>query len=716
MTMGTDNTAATGPAPSRVVTFNGRQVTTDQLVIDTIRTLSIDAVQAANSGHPGAPMALAPLALVLWNRVMNFDPRDPAWPNRDRFLLSNGHASMLLWSVLHLADVAALGPDRKPTGEPAISLADIKQFRQLDSKANGHPEYGVVSGVEATTGPLGQGVAMSVGFAIAERFLAERFNRPGFDVFDHRTYAVCGDGCMMEGVSGEAASLAGHLGLDKLCWIYDSNRITIDGSTDITFTEDVPARFAAYGWNVLHVDDANDLDAIEASLEAFKSTRGKPTFIVLRSHIGFGSPHKQDTAAAHGEALGVDEVKLTKKAYGWPEDAQFLVPDGVHQVFAGGLGARGRDAHAAWQTRFDAYRAAFPNEAAEIDQIEGRTLPADWDRELPTFPADEKGVAGREASGKVLNVLAASIPWLVGGAADLESSTKTALKSAASSSQQAACAGGRNIHFGIREHEMGAAVNGLVLSKVRAFTGTFFVFSDYMRPAMRLAAVMGIPSLFIFTHDALGDGEDGPTHQPIEQLASLRAMPGITVLRPGDANEVVEAYRVAMAIVDRPVVMVLSRQPIATLDRTRYAPATGVAKGAYVIADGGSTTEDAAAAGMPQIILIATGGELGTTVLAHEKLVASGVRSRVVSMPSWDLFAKQSTAYRDSVLPPTVTARVAVEQASTFGWERYVGQKGRVVGMDGFGESAPYAALQKHFGFTVDAVVEAARAAIADNA
>ena len=678
---------------------------TEQLAIDTIRTLAMDAVQAANSGHPGAPMALAPLMTTLWNKVLAFDPHEPVWPNRDRFLLSNGHASMLLWATLHLTDTKAVGPDGIPLDAPAVTLDDIRHFRQLHSKAPGHPEYRIVSGVEATTGPLGQGVAMSVGFAIAERWLASRYNRDGFALFDYKVYAVCGDGCMMEGVSSEAASLAGHLGLANLCWIYDSNRITIDGSTDITFTEDLAARFEAYRWNVLRVADANDGAAILAALEEFKRTEARPTLVILSSHIGFGSPHKQDTAAAHGEPLGVDEVKLTKKAYGWPQDASFLVPEGVRQFFAQGIGARGSAARAKWSALFEAYRAQYPQQAGEIEQMQQRALPAGWDRDLPVFPADAKGIAGREASGKVLNAVAPHLPWLIGGAGDLESSTKITLKFEDAGSVQPTTPGGRNIHFGIREHVMGATVNGLALSKLRPFGATFFVFSDYMRPAIRLAAIMGIPSLFVFTHDALGDGEDGPTHQPIEQLASLRAMPGITVLRPGDANEVVEAYRHLLQQPRRPTALVVSRQPMPTLDRSRYAAASGLARGGYVLAD--------AKKGDPELILIATGGELALAVEAHEQLGAEGIRTRVVSLPSWDLFDAQPIDYRDTVLPPGLTRRLAIEQASNFGWERYVGLAGRVIGMHGFGESAPFKDLQTKFGFTVAHIVAEARALLA---
>ncbi len=612
---------------------------------------------------------------------------------------------MLLWSVLHLSGTQAVNAEYENVGKPAVTLDDIRRFRQLGSKAPGHPEYHLVSGVEATTGPLGQGIAMSVGMAIAERWLAATYNRPGFDVIDYDIYAVCGDGCLMEGIGSEAASLAGHLCLDNLCWIYDNNHITIEGSTQLAFTEDVAARFMGYGWNVLRVGDANDIGRIEQAIDVFRKTRGRPTFIILDSHIGYGSPNRQDTAAAHGEPLGVEEVRLTKRAYGWPEDAQFLVPEGVPEHFAAGVGARGAAAHRAWNELFAAYRAQHPELAGAIEQMQRRELPTGWDAKLPVFPADAKGIAGRDASGQVLNVLAQNVSWLLGGSADLGPSNKTTLKFAGAGDVQPGTPGGRNLHFGIREHAMGAILNGLSLSKLRPFGATFFIFSDYARPAIRLSALMELPTIFVFTHDAMGDGEDGPTHQPVEQLASLRAIPGLTLLRPGDANEVVEAYRYVMQLRHRPAVMVLSRQPLPTLDRSKYASAAGVAQGAYVLAD----APDAGPTNAPDIIIIATGSEVGLAVEAHEALIASGIRSRVVSMPSWDIFEQQPKAYRDSVLPPGVTARIAVEQASTFGWERYVGATGRVVGMRTFGASAPLKALQEHFGFEPGHVVALAR-------
>ena len=673
----------------------------DQLAINTIRTLSMDAVQQAKSGHPGTPMALAPLVYTIWNRVMRFDPQDPIWPNRDRFVLSNGHASMLLWSMLHLTGTQAINADYETLGRPSVSLDDIRRFRQLDSHAPGHPEYHWVSGVETTTGPLGQGVATSVGMAIAQRWLAARYNKPGFPMFDYHVYAVCGDGCMMEGVASEAASLAGHLGLENLCWVWDNNRITIEGHTSITFTEDVAARFLAYGWNVLRVSDANDVDRIEQALEVFRRTEERPTFIVLESHIGYGSPHRQDTSAAHGEPLGDDEIRLCKRVYGWPEDAKFLVPDGVPEHFTAGVGARGAEARRRWTELVAAYRTTHPDLATEIDQMERRELPAGWDRDLPVFPPDAKGIAGREASGKVLNVLARNVPWFLGGSGDLGPSNKTTLTYDGAGDLEPGSPGGKNLHYGIREHAMAAVVNGLALSKLRPFGATFFIFSDYARPAIRLAALMELPCLFVFTHDAMGDGEDGPTHQPVEQLISLRAIPGLVVMRPGDANEVVEAYRYIMQLRHQPAVLALSRQPLPTLDRTRYAPAAGVAQGAYVLAD--------ARGGAPEVIVIASGSEVSLAVAAHETLVPAGIRSRVVSMPSWDVFERQPAAYRESVLPPTVKARIAVEQGSTIGWERYVGEGGRVIGMHTFGASAPLKALQQKFGFEPDRVVAVAK-------
>ena len=677
----------------------------DRLCIDTIRTLAIDAVQQANSGHPGTPMAMAPLVYCLWQRVLRFDPADPIWPNRDRFVLSAGHASMLLWALLHLTGTKAVNASYEVPGEPSVTLDDIRRFRQLDSKCPGHPEYRWTSGVETTTGPLGQGVATSVGMAIAGRWMASHFNRPGFTMFDHDVYALAGDGCMMEGLSGEAASLAGHLRLANLCWIYDNNHVTIEGHTELAFSEDVAARFLGYGWNVTRVGDANDLALLERAFDVFRACDDRPTLVIVDSHIGYGAPHKQDTSAAHGEPLGEDEVRLAKRAYGWPEDAKFLVPEGVYAHFGRGFGARGRALREAWFARFAQYREVHPELADQLYRMQHRELPEGWDRGLPEFAPDAKGLAGRDASAKVLNVLAQNVPWLLGGSADLAPSTKTRLTFEGAGDLTATNPGGRNIHFGIREHAMAAIVNGLALSKLRAYGSTFFTFSDYARPAIRLAAIMEIPIIHVFTHDSIGVGEDGPTHQPVEHLASLRAIPGLVTLRPADANETVEAWRTIMQLRHDPVALVLSRQPVPTFDRSRYAPASGLARGAYVLAD--------AAGGEPDLLLLATGSEVALCLAAYERLTADGFRARVVSMPSWELFERQPEGYRESVLPGRVRARVAVEQASIFGWDRYVGPAGEIIGMHTFGASAPLKALQTKFGFTPDRVVHAARQALA---
>jgi len=654
------------------------------------RGLAIDAVAASQSGHLGLPLGCAELGAVLFGHALVHCPAHPEWLNRDRFVLSAGHGSMFLYAWLHLA------------GYAEIPIGEIKRFRQLHSKTPGHPELThAPSGIETTTGPLGAGVATSVGMAIAACWQAKHFNQPGFLMFDYDVYAIAGDGCMMEGLSGEAASLAGHLKLSNLCWLYDNNKITIEGHTEWAFSEDVATRFIAYGWNVLRVGDANDLGRIEQALRTFRETKGRPTLIILDSHIGYGSPSKQDTSAAHGEPLGEEEVRLTKRSYGWPEEAQFLVPDGVRERFAAGIGARGAAARKEWTALFESYRAAYPELAREIEQMQRRELPEGWDRNLPVFPADAKGMAGRDASGKALNVLAQNIPWFLGGSADLGPSNKTTLTYEGAGNFQAATPGGKNLHFGIREHAMAAAVNGMSLSKLRPFGASFFIFSDYARPAIRLSALMELPTLFVFTHDAMGDGEDGPTHQPVEHLASLRAIPGLVTLRPGDANEVVEAYRYVVQLRHKPAILALSRQPLPTLDRKIYAPASGVARGAYVLAD--------APGGNPEIILIASGSELSLAAEAHGKLVAEGIRSRVVSMPSWEIFEDQTREYRDRVLPPAVTARIAIEQASTFGWDRYVGPSGLVIGMKTFGASAPLKELQKKFGFQPDRVVGAAK-------
>lgn len=677
-------------------------VNVDELCVNTIRTLAIDAIQQANSGHPGTPMGMAPTVYALWQRVLRFDPEDPIWPNRDRFVLSAGHASMLLYSILHLVGTKAVDPDYEVLGRPSVSLDDIRNFRQFRSRAAGHPEYRWTSGVETTTGPLGQGVATSVGMAIAGKWLAARYNRPGFDVFDYTIYSLCGDGCMMEGVSSEAASLAGHLKLNNLCWIYDNNHITIEGPTSIAFTEDVGARFAAYGWNVLKVGDANNIGVIEGVLRAAGTTRDRPTLIIVESHIGYGSPNRQDTSAAHGEPLGEEEIKLTKRAYGWPEDAKFLVPDDVYEHFRQGIGKRGRELRQSWESEFKQYEKAHPQLANEIQQMQRRDLPEDWEKSVPVFPTDAKGVAGRDSSAKVLNAVAQKVPWLIGGSADLSPSTKTRLTFEGAGDFQAGNYAGRNLHFGVREHAMGSILNGLALSKLRPFGSGFLIFSDYGRGAIRLSALMEIPVTYIFTHDSIGVGEDGPTHQPIEHLISLRAIPHLVVLRPGDPNETAEAWKVILRMKRQPVALILSRQALPTLDRTKYAPASGVANGAYVLAD--------AAPGNPEVILMGTGSEVSLCVSAFEQLKAEGVRARVVSMPSWELFEHQTREYRDSVLPPSVPARVAVEQASTMGWARYTGTTGQICGMETFGASAPLKVLQEEFGFTKDNVVAAAKA------
>ena len=677
----------------------------DQLCINTIRTLCIDAIQKAQSGHPGTPMGMAPVAYCLWQRFLRFDPSDPIWPNRDRFVLSAGHASMLLYSILHLTGVQAVDPDYEVLGRPSVTLDDIKSFRQLDSRCPGHPEYHWVSGVECTTGPLGQGVSNAVGMAVAGRWMARHFNRPGFELFDFDVYALCGDGCMMEGISNEAASFAGHLRIPNLCWIYDNNHVTIEGHTDLTFSDDVAGRFLSYGWNVLRVGDANDLGMLERAFATFKRTTDRPTLIIVDSHIGYGAPHKQDTREAHGEPLGEEEVRLAKRFYGWPEDAQFLVPDGVREQFAAGVGRRGRELRDAWAAKVEAYRAQFPDLADQLDRMQRRELPEGWDAGLQPFPADPKGIASRDSSSKVLNALAQRVPWLLGGSADLWPSTKTRLTFEGAGELSAADPGGRNFHFGIRENAMGAIVNGMSLTKVRPFGSGFLIFSDYCRPTIRLAALMEIPVIFIFTHDSIGVGEDGPTHQPVEHLASLRAIPGLVTIRPADANEVVETWRTIMQFRHQPVVLILSRQALPTFDRTRYAPASGVARGAYVLAD--------ARGGQPEVLLLGTGSEVSLCVGAYEQLVKEGVRARVVSMPCQELFERQPQEYRDSVLPPAVTARVSVEQASTLGWSRYVGTHGESIGMHTFGASAPLKKLLTKFGFTPERVLEAAREQLA---
>ena len=685
----------------------------DQLCIDTLRTLSIDAVQKANSGHPGTPMGAAPIAYCLWQRVLRYDPNDPEWPNRDRFVLSVGHASALLYALLHLCRVRTTGEPGTPADPLAVSLTDLKTFRQAGSRCTGHPEHGWTAGVETTTGPLGQGAATSVGMAIAQAWLAATYNRPGFALFDHRVYVLCGDGDMMEGISAEAASLAGHLKLGRLCWIYDANQISIEGSTAIAFTEDVAARFTAYGWRVERVADANELNSITHGLQEFVDTVDRPTLVIAHSHIGYGAPHKHDTREAHGEPLGADEVRLAKQFYGFDPDAQFAIPEVVPAHFEAQFGARGRQAHTTWKALLAAYRVQYPDLAAQIDCMQRRELPDGWDAALPSFEADAKGLATRDSSAKVLNAIAPKVPWLIGGAADLAPSTKTHLdfefagefQPGSGSGADADNQRGRNLHFGVREHAMCAIASGLALSKLRPFAASFFIFTDYCRGAIRLAAMMGVPVIYVWTHDSIAMGEDGPTHQPVEQLASFRAMPGMLLLRPADANEVVEAWRVVMQLKDRPASLVLSRQALPTLDRTKYAGAEGVARGTYVLAD-------AAGAG-PRVLLLGTGSEVELCIAAYEQLTREGIAARVVSMPSWDLFEQQDAAYRDFVLPPSVAARVSVEAASPLGWERYVGRGGAIVAMRSFGLSAPGPVAQAHFGFDVGHVVAAARQQLA---
>jgi len=681
------------------MTDPNRQI--EQLAINTIRTLSMDAVQAANSGHPGTPMALAPAAYVLFNEEMNYDPAQPAWPGRDRFVLSCGHASMLLYSVLHLSGVKQLGGDGQATDEPAVSLEQIRQFRQLHSRSPGHPEYGETSGVETTTGPLGQGVANSAGMAIASKWLAARFNRPGFDLFDSNVYALCSDGDLMEGVGAEAASIAGHLKLANLCWIYDDNHITIEGRTSLAFSEDVAGRFAGLGWNVVKVDDVNDLDALRSAIKTFQQTDDRPTLVIVRSVIAYGAPHAADTHGAHGAPLGEEEVRWTKRAYGWPEDEHFMVPDEVPAHFREGIGTRGKKAREAWDAKFAEYKSTYPDLAGQLELIQSGELPDGWDADIPEFPADDKGVASRVSSGKVLNQVAGNIPWMLGGSADLAPSNKSELTFEGAGEFRAGSYAGRNFHFGIREHAMAAICNGMALCGLRSYAATFFVFTDYMRPAMRLAALMKLPVFYILTHDSIGVGEDGPTHQPVEHLAALRAIPNLAVFRPADANEVVESYRAILQLNDQPAALVLTRQNLPTLDRTKYGPACGVQKGGYVLID--------APDGRPEVILMATGSEVALCLEAYEQLAAEGIKARVVSMTCWELFDRQPAEYRNSVLPPQVTRRLAVEAGVKQGWERYLGLEGRFIGMCGFGASAPAKVLMEHFGFTVENVVKATR-------
>ena len=664
--------------------------------IDTIRTLTMDAVQKANSGHPGTPMSMAPVGYTLWSKFLRYDPAKADWPNRDRFVLSVGHASMLLYSLIHLAGIEEIDAEGNKSGREAVSLEDIEQFRQIGSKTPGHPEYRHTTGVETTTGPLGQGCGNSVGMAIAERWLAARYNKPDFTLFDYNVYTLAGDGDIMEGVSQEAASLAGHLRLSNLCWIYDSNHITIEGKTNLTFDEDVGKRFEGYGWNVVHVNDANDCAAVAAAIETFHRTDDRPTIIIVHSVIGYGSPIA-GTSKAHSDAMGEDVIRETKRAYGWPEDKSFYVPDGVVDHFKGAIADRGQPLRADWEKTLAGYGDAYPELAAELRAMFADDLPEGWDADIPTFDADAKGIASRDASGKVLNAIVPRLPWLVGGAADLSPSTKTDIKGAPSF--EPGNYAGVNFHFGIREHAMGAVVNGMTLSHLRGYGATFFVFLDYMRPPVRLSALMEIGATWVFTHDSIGVGEDGPTHQPIEQLAILRATPGIDTIRPGDANETAMAWKVAVKSGNHPTALILSRQALPTLDRTKYASAEGLEKGAYVLAS----------ADNPEVILIGTGSEVGLAVAAYEKLTEQGIAARVVSMPSWFRYEQQSDAYKESVLPKAVKARVSIEMASEIGWDRYVGLEGKAISMATFGASAPLAKLQDKFGFTVDKVVETAK-------
>jgi len=681
----------------------------DQVAINTIRTLAIDAVQKANSGHPGTPMDAAPTAYTLWQRILRYDPQRPDWLNRDRFVLSCGHASMLLYALIHLSGIKAINPSYEKVGGPSVTLDDIKTFRQAGSRCPGHPEYGWTSGVETTTGPLGQGVATSVGMAIAGRFLAETYNRPGLDIFDFNVYALCGDGDMMEGISSEAASIAGHLRLSNLCWIYDSNRVTIEGHTDIAFTEDVAARFLGYGWEVMRVTDPNDIAMVERALHDFNATHGRPTLIIVHSHIGYGAPHKQDSPTAHGEPLGVEEVRLTKEFFGFSPDQNFVVPPGVTEHFAANMGARGARLRKEWEQAFARYRTQYPDLGDQIERISARELPGGWEKALPAFPPSEGGMSTRDASGKILNALADKIPWLIGGAADLSPSTKTRLTfEFAGDFEPDRSLGnyrGRNLHFGIREHAMCAIVNGMTLTGLRAFGSGFLIFTDYARGSIRLSSLMDLPVLHIWTHDSISVGEDGPTHQPIEQLVSLRAIPGMVVIRPSDANEMAEAYRLALSLKSRPVALICSRQPLPIVDRTRYAKAAELAKGGYVLADPPD--------GKPDVILIGCGSEIGLCMQARERLAAEHIKARVVSMPAWTLFDEQDQGYRDSVLPPSISARVTVEEASPIGWDRYAGRNGVVLGMRTFGMSAPMKIVAEHFGFTPEHVVAAAKETLA---
>ncbi|MBA2114253.1 transketolase [Bremerella alba] len=666
----------------------------EQLSINAIRTLSMDAVQQANSGHPGTPMALAPIAYTIWNKHLKYDPANPHWHARDRFVLSCGHASMLLYSTLNVAGV------KKADGssEPSITLEDIKNFRQLHSPCAGHPEVHEAAGIETTTGPLGQGVANSVGMAIAGKWQAARFD----DIFGYDVYALCSDGDLMEGISTEAASTAGHLKLSNLCWVYDDNKITIEGDTDLAFSEDIAGKFRAMGWHVIDIEDANDVAALDKAFTEFKQTTDKPTLIVVHSIIAWGAPTKANTHGAHGAPLGDDEIAATKAAYGWTCD-KFEVPAEVYEHFNANLGARGAEAKAKWDADFEKFSKENADKAATWSSIMSGELPAGWDADIPSFPADAKGVATRASSGKVLNAIAAKVPGMLGGSADLEPSTKTGLTFEGAGSFQPDTYCGRNFHFGIREHAMAAIGNGMALCGLRPYVSTFFVFSDYLRPSLRLSAIMGAPVLYIFTHDSIGVGEDGPTHQPVEHLAAIRAIPNVAVFRPGDSNEVGECYKTAMQLTDRPSVLVLTRQNLPTLDREKYACPSGSSKGAYILAD---------CEGTPEVLLMGTGSELSLVVDAYEKLTADGVKARAISVPCLELFYEQDAEYQKQVMPCDVPARVAVEAGIRQCWDRLLGLQGEFVGMKSFGASAPADELFPYFGITTDNVVEAAKKSI----
>ncbi len=670
-----------------------------ETAVNTIRTLSMDAVQQANSGHPGTPMALAPVAYSMWANHLKYDPANPNWIARDRFILSCGHASMLLYSMLHLAGVAKTDADGNPTDQPSVSIEDIKNFRQLHSPCAGHPEFGYAAGIETTTGPLGQGLGNSVGMAIAAKWLAATYDRPGFDLFGFDTYTICSDGDIMEGIGCEAASLGGHLKLSNLCWVYDDNEITIEGRTDLAFSEDVAGRFESLGWSVITVTDANDLVSLDGAYEKFRNTNDKPTLIIVKSIIGFGAPNKQDTSGAHGSPLGEEEISLAKENYGWSRE-KFSVPEEVIEHFKSKIGTRGGESYRQWSEKYATYCEQFADEAKQIQAMAADELPAGWESSLPTFDADAKGMATRASSGKVLNAVAGAIPYLIGGSADLAGSNKSNNDAEGAGHFSANEYSGKNFHFGIREHVMAAIGNGMSLCGIRPYVATFFVFTDYLRPSLRLSSIMHQPVLYIMTHDSIGLGEDGPTHQPVEHMAACRSIPGVLVMRPSDANEVAKCYQAAIGDTKRPTVLVLSRQNLPTIDRTKYGSADGVLKGGYIVAD---------CDGTPDVILMGTGSEIQYCLEAAEKLTADGTKVRVVSMPCWKLFDEQDAAYKESVLPASVTKRIAVEAGIKMGWEKYLGNEGEFIGMDSFGASAPANELYEHFGISTAAIVAKAK-------